>query len=80
MRDAIRPSQPWHRNPSRRGTRPVGTGRPANSTSRAAGAILGDLADLGMDAAWIGLPASAVGAPYPRFRVFILAYLSLIHI
>lgn len=40
---------------------------------RAAGAVLGDLADLGMDAAWIGLPASAIGAPHPRFRIFVLA-------
>lgn len=40
---------------------------------RALGAVLGDLADLGYDARWIGLPASLVGAPHPRFRVFILA-------
>ncbi|MCB1297868.1 MAG: DNA cytosine methyltransferase [Microthrixaceae bacterium] len=41
---------------------------------RAAGAVLGDLVDLGYDAQWIGLPASAIGAPHPRFRVFILAH------
>ena len=41
---------------------------------RAIGAVLGDLADIGYDAQWIGLPASAVGAPHPRFRVFILAH------
>lgn len=40
---------------------------------RALGAVLGDLADLGYDAAWLGLPASDVGAPHPRFRVFVLA-------
>ena len=40
---------------------------------RALGAVLGDLADLGYDAAWLGLPASAVGAPHPRFRVFVVA-------
>lgn len=40
---------------------------------RALGAVLGDLADLGYDARWIGLPASLIGAPHPRFRVFILA-------
>lgn len=34
---------------------------------RALGAVLGDLADLRYDARWIGLPASAVGAPHPRF-------------
>ncbi|MCA0345921.1 MAG: DNA cytosine methyltransferase [Actinobacteria bacterium] len=41
---------------------------------RAAGAVLGDLADLRYDAKWFGLPASAIGAPHPRFRVFILAH------
>ncbi|MBL3690498.1 DNA (cytosine-5-)-methyltransferase [Leucobacter chromiireducens subsp. chromiireducens] len=41
---------------------------------RAAGAVLGDLADLRYDAQWIGLPASAIGAPHPRYRVFILAH------
>jgi len=40
---------------------------------RALGAVLGDLADLRYDAKWIGLPASAVAAPHPRFRIFILA-------
>ncbi|SDD86278.1 DNA cytosine methyltransferase [Actinokineospora iranica] len=40
---------------------------------RALGAVLGDLADLGYDAAWCGLPASAVGAPHNRFRVFVAA-------
>lgn len=40
---------------------------------RALGAVLGDLADLGYDARWVGLPASLIGAPHPRFRVFILA-------
>lgn len=41
---------------------------------RALGAVLGDLADLGMDARWIGLPASLAGAPHHRFRIFITAY------
>lgn len=41
---------------------------------RALGVVLGDLADLRYDARWIGLPASAIGAPHPRFRVFILAH------
>lgn len=41
---------------------------------RALGAVLGDLADLRYDARWIGLPASAVGAPHQRFRIFILAH------
>lgn len=52
---------PWHLGDS--ATRPL----------RAAGAVLGDLADLRMDARWIGLPASLVGAPHPRFRIFLLA-------
>lgn len=40
---------------------------------RAVGAVLGDLADLGFDAEWGVLPASAVGAPHHRDRVFIVA-------
>jgi len=41
---------------------------------RALGAVLGDLADLGYDAAWRLVPASAVGAPHGRARVFITAW------
>lgn len=41
---------------------------------RALGAVLADLADIGYDAAWCGLPASAVGAPHGRFRVFVVAW------
>ncbi|AVP41722.1 DNA methyltransferase [Mycobacterium phage Batiatus] len=41
---------------------------------RALGAVLGDLADLGYDAQWITLAASAVGAPHKRERVFIVAH------
>ncbi len=44
------------------------------SPMRALGAVLADLADVGYDAAWVGLPASGVGAPHGRFRVFILAW------
>jgi DNA (cytosine-5)-methyltransferase 1 len=40
---------------------------------RAAGAVLGDLADLGYDAAWTTFAAGDVGAPHRRERVFILA-------
>lgn len=40
---------------------------------RAVGAVLGDLADLRFDAEWGVLPASAVGAPHRRDRVFIVA-------
>jgi DNA (cytosine-5)-methyltransferase 1 len=40
---------------------------------RAAGRVLGDLADLGFDAEWEGLRAADVGAPHARFRVFVLA-------
>lgn len=49
--------------------------RPANDVGvlRAAGAVLGDLSDLGYDAQWTTLAASAVGAPHKRERVFILA-------
>lgn len=41
---------------------------------RAAGAVLGDLADLGYDAQWTTVAASEVGAPHRRERVFIVAY------
>lgn len=41
---------------------------------RAMGAICGDLADLGLSAQWIGLPASLIGAAHHRFRVFVLAH------
>lgn len=41
---------------------------------RALGAVLGDLADLGLDAEWTGLRAADVGACHGRFRVGILAW------
>lgn len=41
---------------------------------RALGAVLGNLADLGYDAEWIGLPASDVGTAHRRYRVFITAW------
>lgn len=41
---------------------------------RALGAVLGDLAELGYDARWLGLRAADAGAPHGRFRVFILAW------
>src|SRR5690242_6930155 len=47
-----------------------GPGEPA---LRALGAVLADLAELGYDARWCGLRASDVGAPHPRFRLFVLA-------
>lgn len=40
---------------------------------RALGAVLGDLTDIGYDARWTTLRASAIGAPHHRERVFILA-------
>lgn len=40
---------------------------------RAAGAVLGDLADLGYDAQWATVAAADVGAPHRRERVFIVA-------
>ncbi|MFC5995308.1 DNA cytosine methyltransferase [Pseudonocardia hispaniensis] len=46
---------------------------------RALGAVLGDLADLRLDARWIGLPASLVGAPHHRLRIFILGHRTLPH-
>jgi len=36
--------------------------------------VLGDLASLGYDAEWDCIPASAVGTPHQRDRIFIIAY------
>jgi Site-specific DNA methylase len=55
------------------GPDPWGLGDQPARPLRALGAVLGDLADLRYDARWIGLPASLVGAPHPRFRIFVLA-------
>ena len=41
---------------------------------RGVGKVLGDLAALGFDAEWHCIPASAVGAPHRRDRVWIVAY------
>ena len=41
---------------------------------RAAGAVLGDLSDIGYDAAWTTLAAGDIGAPHRRERVFIVAW------
>ncbi len=38
------------------------------------GRVLGDLAALGYDAEWHGIPAAALGAPHQRDRVWIIAY------
>lgn len=50
----------------------LGNGQPF-AVLRAAGAVLGDLADLGYDAQWATVAAGDVGAPHRRERVFILA-------
>ncbi|GAA4915901.1 DNA cytosine methyltransferase [Nesterenkonia rhizosphaerae] len=49
-------------------------GAPGDAYLRATGRVLGDLASLGYDAEWRTLPASSVGAPHRRERVFILAW------
>jgi DNA (cytosine-5)-methyltransferase 1 len=41
---------------------------------RGLGVVLGDLAALGYDAEWDCIPASAVGAPHRRDRIWIVAY------
>lgn len=46
---------------------------------RALGRVLGDLADLGFDAEWTTVPASAVGAPHRRERVFLIAWPTVPH-
>lgn len=47
---------------------------PDEPALRALGAVLGDLADLGLDARWYGLRAADVGAAHGRFRVFVYAW------
>jgi DNA (cytosine-5)-methyltransferase 1 len=42
--------------------------------NRGLGRVLGDLAALGYDAEWHCIPASAVGAPHNRDRIWIVAY------
>jgi len=59
--------------------RDLGSGDPAvveapDAVLRAAGAVFGDLANLGYDARWATVPASAAGAPHKRERVFALAW------
>lgn len=41
---------------------------------RGLGTVLGDLAALGYDSEWDCIPASAVGAPHRRDRIWIVAY------
>lgn len=49
-------------------------GDPGEPPLRALGRVLGDLAELGYDAAWAGLRAADVGAPHGRWRIFVLAW------
>lgn len=51
----------------------VGDSPDGQSSLRALGCVLGDLAELGYDAQWVGLRAADVGAPHGRFRIFVLA-------
>jgi DNA (cytosine-5)-methyltransferase 1 len=51
----------------------VGGAGPHDPVLRALGRVLGDLAELGYDTQWVGLPASDIGACHERFRYFILA-------
>lgn len=46
----------------------------ANLFNRGIERVLGNLAGIGYDAEWQVIPASAVGAPHTRSRVFIVAY------
>lgn len=52
----------------------MGDPRHTGPALRALGRVLGDLSDLGYNAAWYGLSASDVGAPHGRPRVFVAAY------
>lgn len=41
---------------------------------RGLGRVLGDLAEIGYDAEWHCIPASSIGAPHQRDRIWIVAY------
>jgi len=41
---------------------------------RGMGTVLGDLAEIGHDAEWNCIPASAIGAPHQRDRLWLVAY------
>ena len=43
-------------------------------TARGLGTVLGDLAEIGFDAEWHCIPASAVGAPHRRERIWIVGH------
>lgn len=47
--------------------------QPAHTVLRAVGRVLGDLANLGYNAAWQGVRASDVGACHHRLRIFLVA-------
>ena len=47
---------------------------------RGMGRVLGDLAALGFDSEWHCIPASAVGAPHRRDRIWIVAYPNGAHV
>ena len=42
--------------------------------TRGMGDVIGDLAEIGYSAEWHCIPASAVGAPHQRDRIWIIAY------
>lgn len=52
----------------------LGEHGPDRPALRAVGRVVGDLSALGYDTVWTTLPASAVGAPHRRERVFVIAY------
>ena len=45
-------------------------------TTRGLGTVLGEISSLGYDAEWHVIPASAVGAPHRRERIWIVGYAS----
>lgn len=53
---------------------PFCVGDERGPTLRALGRVVGDLAELGYVGGWHGLRAADVGAPHPRFRVFVVAW------
>lgn len=52
----------------------VGGSGPHRPVLRALGRVVGDFSDLGYVCRWVGLPASEVGAPHGRYRIFVAAH------
>jgi len=56
------------------GRKPLLLENVAGLLTRGLGTVSGSLAEIGYDSEWHCIPASAVGAPHPRDRIWLIAY------